>query len=90
MNTEVFPIYDVLVNSIFGSIGLAIMGIAFVILVILLLSRSSTVLTINWLMFYFVVMGTLYFGALSLVFGMLFVGMYVAITMVRHFSGGVG
>ena len=90
MNTEVFPIYDILVNNVFGSIGLAVMGVAFAILIILLLSRSSTVLTINWMMFYFVVMGTMYFGALALVRGMWFVGLYRPITLIPHISGGGG
>jgi len=90
MNTEIFPVYDILVNNVFGSIGLAVMGVAFAMLIILLLSRSSTILTINWLMFYFVVMGTMYYGATALVLGMIFVGLFIAVTIIRQVSGEAG
>lgn len=68
MPTDVFPIYDVLVESVFGSVGLAIMGVALVLILILLISRSTGTFVAYWMLFYFMVMGTLYIGALGLVF----------------------
>jgi len=67
MATDIFPIYEVLVESVFGSIGLAIVGVAIVLVLILLICRTSTIFLTYWMIFYFIVMGTLYIGALALV-----------------------
>jgi len=64
----VFPLYDILVESIFGSVGLAIIGVAIIIALILFITRTSTIFITYWMIFYFMVMGTLYVGALGLVF----------------------
>jgi len=64
----IFPLYDILVESIFGSVGFAIVGIAIVLAAILFITRTSSIFITRWLMFYFAVMGTLYIGAIALVF----------------------
>lgn len=64
----VFPMYEILVESIFGSVGLSIVGIAIVLALILFITRTSTIFITYWMLFYFMVMGTLYIGALGLVF----------------------
>lgn len=64
----VFPLYDILVESIFGSVGLAIIGVAITIALILFITRTSAIFITYWMIFYFMVMGTLYVGALALVF----------------------
>ncbi len=71
MVTDVFPIYEILVESIFGSVGVAIMGVALVLILILLISRSTGVFIAYWMLFYFMVMGTLYIGAIGLIFAFL-------------------
>ncbi len=64
----IFPLYEVLVESIFGSVGLAIVGVAIILALILFTTRASTIFIFYWMLFYFMVMGTLYIGALGLVF----------------------
>ncbi len=71
MATDVFPIYDILVESIFGSVGVAIMGVALVLILILLISRSTGTFIAYWMLFYFMVMGTIYIGAIGLIFAFL-------------------
>lgn len=83
MATDVFPIYEVLVENVFGSVGLAIMGVALVLLLIMFLTRTSTIFLIYWMMFYFLVMGTLYFGALGLVLAFLISATYFTISLTR-------
>jgi len=83
MNTEVFPIYDALVNSVFGSIGLAIMAVALVMVVILLLTRSSSIFMMIYMAFFFIVMGTMYFGALALVLAFVVGASYFAYNLMK-------
>lgn len=67
MAVDTFPIYEILVNNIFGSIGVAIIGIALVIALILFLTSSSGTFIAYWMIFYFTVMGTFYIGALGII-----------------------
>ena len=71
MADTLFPLYELLVESIFGSVGLAIVGIAVVLAIILLICRTSGLFLAYWMMFYFMVMGTLYLGAVGLVISFL-------------------
>lgn len=84
MAIDSFPIYDTLVNNIFGSIGLAIIGIAGVLILLMFVLKLSKVFIIYWLIFYFVVMGTLYLGALGMVFGFFFALIYFFIAIIRY------
>jgi len=63
---DVFPLYNVLVNMVFGSVALALVGVALGILLILILCRSSWTFIVNWMMFYTVVMFAFYIGSLGL------------------------
>ena len=67
MTTNIFSIYEILVENVFGSMALAIMGVAFVIFLILALLRVSKEFMVFWISFYFIVMGTFYFGGLGIV-----------------------
>jgi hypothetical protein len=84
MATDIlFPFYEVLVDSIFGSMGIAIMGIALALLLLLVISRSSMIFTIYWMIFYFAVMGTLYLGAFGMVFAFILVTIYALTAFIR-------
>jgi len=83
MNTEIFPVYDVLVNSVFGSIGLAIMALGLVMVVILLLTRASSIFMMIYMAFFMIVMGTMYFGALALVIAYIGGASYFAYNLMR-------
>jgi len=85
MSEVLFDFYQILVQNIFGSFGLAILGIAFVIFIILILCRIGMSFIFYWLFFYFLVMGTMYLGAIGLVFGFIFSVVYTAIAFIRFF-----
>jgi len=78
-----FPFYEILVENIFGSYGLAILGLAVVLLLILLVCRSSTNIIMYWMIFYFMVMGTLYLGAIGLILAFIIYGSYFMISIIR-------
>lgn len=85
MAIDEFPIYETLVENIFGSVGLSLIGIFFCIILIFFLTRTSKVFIIYFSMFYFVVVGTLYLGALALVFGFIVVTVYSTTALLRTF-----
>jgi len=64
--TDVFPVYELLVESIFGSVFLSIVGIGVILIIILLICRASSTFLIYWMAFYFMVMGTMYLGGLAM------------------------
>ncbi len=67
MAVDEFPIYELLVESIFGSVGLALVGIAFVIFLILAFTRTSKIFIIYWLLFYASVSISFYLGGIGLI-----------------------
>ena len=82
-----FPFYEIMVETIFGSIFLAIMGLAMIILLILFLTRTSWNFIIFYITFYFMVMGTLYVGALGMVLVFMIVLIYAMIALMRLIAG---
>lgn len=78
-----FPMYDILVNTIFGSIGLSLLVIGGVITMILALCRTSWVFILYWLMFYVMVAVSLYLGALGLVISFILVTLYFTVQIIR-------
>lgn len=83
MTEILFDFYTILVESIFGSVALSIMGIAFVIVLLLFLLRTSAIFILYWLIFYFIVMATLYLGALGLVIFGFIVAVYLLTAIIR-------
>ncbi|MFW6130030.1 MAG: hypothetical protein ACOC56_02525 [Atribacterota bacterium] len=79
----VFPLYEVLVENIFGGMGLAIVGIAIIMMLILFLCRTSWTFLVYWMSFYFIVMATMYIGALGLVLFFILVTMYAIVALVK-------
>ena len=53
------------------SIGLAILAVGIIIALILMICRASQTLIIYWMAIYFIVMITMYLGAIGLVVGFL-------------------
>ncbi len=87
MATDIlFPFYEILVNNIFGSVGLSILAIGGIIAVILMLGKTSWVLLTFWMIFYFLVMATMYFGALALVLTFFIIMLYTIISLMRLFA----
>jgi hypothetical protein len=80
-----FPFFDIMVNTIFGSVGLSLAALAIVIVIILGLCKTSWVFMLYWMMFYFMVVFTYYIGALGIVIMLLLAGMYFITQMVRIF-----
>jgi len=84
MPTDIlFPLYELFVEQIFGSVGMAIMGVALALLLILFFTKAGKVFIIYWMIFYFMVMGTLYMGAFGLVFSFIIVTIYSLIAIIR-------
>jgi len=83
MTEILFDFYEILVQNIFGSVGLAIMGVALVLVIILFLTKTSLEFIYYWMAFYFIVMGALYIGALAFVIGFIFAGGYTLTAIIR-------
>ena len=80
----VFPLYEILVESIFGSLGLAIIGIAVILSLILMITRTSLLFLFYWvIIFYGVTMFTFYFGILGLVLAFIIGGLLVAYNILK-------
>ena len=85
MATEVLvPLYEVLVESIFGSIALAIVGMGMIFLLMLIIGKSSKQFLVYWLTFYIIVMASFY-NTLFLLLA--FIG--AAFMLVRTLYGGI-
>jgi len=82
-----FPFYEILVNTIFGSVILATIVLAVIIFFILAICKTSWPFIVFWLMFYFMVMGTLYIGALGMVLVFILVLIYAFIALMRIVAG---
>lgn len=78
-----FPLYDILVNTVFGSVGLSLLAVAGVIAIILALCRTSWVFILYWEMFYAMVAFSLYLGALGLVLSFILITLYVVVQIIR-------
>lgn len=79
----VFPLYELLVNSIFGSIALSIVGMGVILFLLLVVGRSSTKFITYWLGFYIIVVASFY----NTIFLLLaFIG--AAFMLVRTLYGG--
>ena len=88
MATDIlFPFYDILVNTIFGSVFLAIFVLGVILALLLFISRTSWMFVIFWIGFYFMVMISLYIGALGLVLGFLVVFIYFMVSLLRLLAG---
>ena len=90
MTTDVlFPIYEVLVQNIFGSVGIAIMAVGLVLFVILALFRVSRTFIILWLIYYFSLMSVVYNGALITVIAGAFAFVWIMYSILKIFTGMV-
>ena len=90
MTTDIlFPFYEILVNTIFGSVALAIAMLAVVIFLILAICRTSWPFIIFWMVFYFMVMATMYVGALGLVLSFIMVLIYALVAFMRTIVGEI-
>ena len=83
MTEVLFDFYGILVESIFGSVSLTIVGVAFALIIILALTKVGKLFLIYWISFFFIVMGAVYIGALALVFGFIIGGVYLFIAAIR-------
>ena len=83
MTEVLFDFYNLLVENIFGSIAMSILGVLFVMLLILFITRTSAIFIIYWSLFYLVVMMTLYIGALGLVLASMIALSYSIIAGIR-------
>lgn len=79
------PLYEILVEDIFGGVGMAIIGMAIIMAIMLMLGRTSKVFLVYWILFYLIIMGVLYFGALALVFVFILTGGYFFYNIIRLF-----
>jgi len=82
-----FPFYEILVETIFGNVFLAIIGLGIILSLILFLCRTSWMFVTFWIGFYFIVMFTMYIGALGLVLGFIITFLYFIIALLRFVAG---
>ena len=89
MATDIlFNFYDILVNTIFGSAGLAILAVGVLLFLILMICRASQAISFQWIMMYFIVMYSFYFGTIGLAIGFIIGVVYVIWEVIRLNSGG--
>lgn len=88
MATDIlFNFYEILVENIFGSVGLAIIGIYVAILLILLITRNTPTFIAYWSFFYFMVMATFYLGSIGIILAFLIAGLMTAHNIIKSFGG---
>ena len=86
MTTDLlFPFFDIMVNTIFGSVGLSLAALGAIMAIILGLCRTSWVFGLYWLLFYIMVTFTFYIGALGIVIMMILAGIYFITQIIRFF-----
>jgi hypothetical protein len=78
-----FPFYELLVESVFGGIGIAIFAMGIIFAIILMVTRTSRQFTIYWVFFYLITMATFYFGGIALVFGFLITFSYFIYNFIK-------
>lgn len=83
-----FPFFEILVNSIFGSVGVSLVALAVTIAVILGYCKSSWVFTLYWLVFYTMVVLTFYVGGIGMVLAGILSITYLAIQIIKYVSPG--
>lgn len=89
MATDImFPLYDVLVNNIFGSVGLSIVIMGIVLAVILMITRTSKEFIVYWMIFYTATMFTMFFGVLAIFLALIFGILYLGKNIMNFQSGG--
>lgn len=81
--TALFDLYHLLVEVIFGNIGVSIIGVGFVLMFILLICRTSMIFFVLWMSFYFGVMGTLYLGGFAMVLIVMIGFTFLMISIIR-------
>lgn len=87
MAVDSFPIYDTLVNSVFGSVGIALVGLFLVLVLIMFLCRVSKSFMIFWLFFYVMVMLTMYYGGPAIAVFFIGIAIYLGISILKFVSG---
>jgi hypothetical protein len=84
MTTDIlFPFYDILVNTIFGSIGVSLVAVGIIMILILGLCRCGWTFIAYWMTFYVMVVTTLYLGGLGMVLCFVVVATYFVTQIVR-------
>lgn len=89
MTEILFDFYNLLVENVFGSVLVSVFGVAFVMIVMLMLSKSSMMFLFYWLLFYFIVMTVLYLGAIGLILGFLISFIYFTQAIIKLWIGNV-
>jgi hypothetical protein len=88
MTTDIlFPFYEILVNNIFGNVLVSLFALGIILWMILAISKTSQAFVIYWLLFYFMVMGTAYLGAIGLVFSFIITFTYFVVALLRFVAG---
>ncbi len=88
MTTDIlFPFYEILVNNIFGSVLVSILALGVILWIILAISKTSQAFTIYWMLFYAMVMTTMYLGALGLVISFTLTFLYFVVSLMRLVAG---
>lgn len=88
MATDVlFPLYEVLVENIFGGVGIAIISMAIILSIMLLVLRTGKMFILSFLIFYALTMTIFYYGSIGLVIGFIITGgslIYQLVKMIYH------
>lgn len=81
-----FDLYDLFVNTIFGNVFLAIVALGLILLIILMITKSSMSFIIIWMAFYVGVMMTFYYGPAVLTLGFIGAATFFSYAIIRLFG----
>ena len=85
-----FNFYELLVENIFGSVALAILGVALILVLILLITRTNIQFVVFWLGFYFTAMTVGYFGVAGIILAFIVLASFLAYNIIKMMSGEEG
>lgn len=88
MATELFNLWDIMVNQVFGSPFIAVMGIAGLLAIICWKSRLSSTFILFWIPTFVISIGIVFIGPILLYLGMVGAFVYFAMAVHKFFSGG--
>ncbi len=87
MSEYLFDFYELLVENVFGSVLLAIIGVGVVISVMLLMAKTRQTFFVLWIIFYFGTMMALYLGGLGIII-LFLLGVVAVVWPIINAAGG--
>jgi hypothetical protein len=86
--TELFNLWDIMVNQVFGSPLIAIIGIAGILAIICFMSKLSSTFILFWISIFVIAISIVFIGPILLYLGLAGAFVYFAMALHKVASGG--